>query len=219
MATRSGSRALVSSMVASRRSGLKRPEPTCMSEIWTMRTLSVLLLCIPGHYVASRDERKAPSREAATKDLAVCVQEPPGGCELQLDGPGSGRARALLVGHAPLGCQQLARQLRERRVGRRELLPRHLLQRYPELLAPPDEPTHRPVRLAERHAPRRQEVRELRRERESTGGLRHPLAVEAGRAEHLGQHGEHKENGVYRVEERLFVLLQVLGVAERKPFE
>src|SRR5215210_7324355 len=149
-----------------------------MSEIWTMRTLSALLLCMPGHYVASQHGRKAPSWEAATKDLAVRVQEPPGGCELQLDGPGSGRAGALLAGHATLGRQEFAGELRERRVSRRELFPRRLLQRHPELLAPPNESAHRPVRLAERHAPRRQKVREVRREREPAGCSQHPLAVE-----------------------------------------
>src|SRR3712207_1390695 len=175
-------------MAASRRSGLKRPEPTCMSEIWTMRIVSTFLSTLCPGALCSLAERE----ESAATKLAVGVQEPAGPCELSLDGLWGGRARALLVGHAPLGRQQLARHLRERGVRRGQVLPRDLFERNPTFLAPADEPSDRPVRLAERDAPSGQEVRELRREREPARGPQHPFAVEAGGADHPGHHGDRK---------------------------
>src|SRR5918997_259052 len=215
IATRSGSRALDSSMAASRRSGLKRLEPTCMSEIWTMRIVSTFLTTLCPGALCSLAERE----ESGGTKLAGRVQEPASLSELSLDRLRGGRAGALLVGHAPLRRQQLARQLRERRVRRREVVLRYLFERASALLAPADELPDRPVRFAERDALRGQEVRELGREREPARGPQRPFPIEACGADHLGHHGEHALYGVHRIEERLLVLLQVLGVTEWQPLE
>jgi hypothetical protein len=69
------------------------------------------------------------------------------------------------------------------------------------------------VRLPERDSPSCQEVRELRRQREAAGLLRHASTVEGGRAKHLWKHREYAEDRIHGVEEGLFILLEVLRVA------
>src|ERR671917_208602 len=219
-ATRSGSKALASSMVASRRSCRNSPEPTWTSDICTIRTVaspSRVLADQRHHYTRRGPGRErpvlrrwlpvekpvvgrpfqAPHLDAAglrhllgvSESASSAVQYPPGLPQLPLDGTRRGGAGALLVGDATFGREQPPGKLSERRVRGDELLVGHLFERQAELLAPSDEPPDGVVRVPERHAPGRQEVRELRRERETACGPAHPLAVEAGRAEHLGEDG------------------------------
>src|SRR3712207_3472833 len=131
--------------------------------------------------------------------------------QLRSDGAGRRGPAASLVGDAALWREELCGQVRERPMRRRKLLSGDLLQRNSEFLAPADQHSDGPVRLSERYASRGQEVRELRRQREATGGLGHAFLVEPRRAEHIWQDGEHGEYGVHRVEERLLVLLQIFG--------
>src|SRR5919112_1034068 len=147
MATRSGSRALLSSMVASRRSGLYNPHLSLPSE--------------SGPFVVLQTDSHRPEERL----------RPP---ELLPDGIGTSGAGGTLVLHASSRREQTCGHLRERGMRRRELLWRHILERDSQFLAPPDEPPDGVMGFAERNSLRREEIRELRRQGEPSRRPCHP---------------------------------------------
>src|ERR671932_2163844 len=163
-------------------------------------------------YCAYRGAKHTATRACVFSEAA---QKHSGLLQLRGDGGGCCGPGRLFVCDAALRRELRCRQVCERWMRRCKLFPRGLLQRNSEFFAPADEPPDGPMRLAKRHSFRRQEIREIRRQREAAGGLPHALFIEVRRAEHLREHGEHGEHGIHGVEERLLVFLQVLRVTER----
>ncbi len=86
--------------------------------------------------------------------------------------------------------------------------------------APRHELADRLVRLTERHPSAHQVLGDIRGQREAVGRRGdEPLATDPHGRNRAGQRGQHQQQGVDRVEDRLLVLLQIAVVGERQSLE
>src|ERR687897_107047 len=110
-----------SSIAEERRSGLNRPDPTWMSDIWT-----ILITCLPSLLHAPR-EHYASSRNIGQRS----TEKRSGLLELLLNGSGRCRAGRLLVRCTALRREKLSGQIGEDRMRGGKFFVRRLFKGYP----------------------------------------------------------------------------------------
>src|SRR5579871_4124013 len=101
-----------------------------------------------------------------------------------------------------------------------KLVKREVPKIAPAFLAQADKAAHDGVRFAKRNAPLGEGVGVVRRGGEvSTGGLVHSLELRNRGGDHIGHDAGARYDGIYGIEERLFVFLQVLVVRKGESLE